>query len=161
MEELSTWWKKLTLSELEENWVALRSDRKKSEFVLAGKFFTCRTLNIEAVTKILDLYGTQKVVSMSLLVVKIFYCLLLNWNLMLKELFKVNLGLLTDILLSLKDLMVILLFTRWVSKRLLSGCKFIIYLLLSKLLRQLSVLVRLLVLLSNRKIWVKCREKIS
>ena len=111
--------------------------------------------------KILDLYGAQKVVSMSMLVVKIFYCLLLNWKLMLKELFKVNLGLLIDILLSLKDLMVILLFTRWVSKRLLSGCKFIIYLLLSKLLRQLSVLVRLLVLLSNPKIWVKCREKIS
>ena len=52
MEELSTWWKKLTLSELEENWVALRSDRKKREFVLAGKFFTCRTLNVEAVAKI-------------------------------------------------------------------------------------------------------------
>ena len=51
MEELSTWWKKLTLSELEENWVALRSDRKKKEFVLAGKFFTCRTLNVEAVAK--------------------------------------------------------------------------------------------------------------
>ena len=51
MEELSTWWKKLTLSELEENWVALRSDRKKKEFVLAGKFFTRRSLNVEAVTK--------------------------------------------------------------------------------------------------------------
>ena len=51
MEELSAWWKKLTLFELEENWVALRSDRKKREFVLAGKFFTCRTLNVEAVAK--------------------------------------------------------------------------------------------------------------
>ena len=51
MEELSTWWKKLTQSELEENWVALRSDRKKREFVLAGKFFTCKTLNAEAVVK--------------------------------------------------------------------------------------------------------------
>ena len=62
---------------------------------------------------------------MSLLVVKIFcylllakiFCyLLLNWKLILKEFFKVNLGLLTDILLSLKDLMVMLLFTCWVSK---------------------------------------------
>ena len=51
MEELSTQWKKLTLSESEENRVALRSISKKREFVLVGKFFTCRTLNVEAVVK--------------------------------------------------------------------------------------------------------------
>ena len=39
-----------------------------------------------------DLYGAQKVDSMSLLVAKTFCCLLLNWKLMLKELFKVNHG---------------------------------------------------------------------
>ena len=51
MEELSTRWRKLTLFESEENRVALRSDTKKREFVLAGKFFTCRSLNVEAVAK--------------------------------------------------------------------------------------------------------------
>ena len=51
MEELSTRWKKLTQSESDENKVALRLDRKKREFVLAGKFFTRRTLNVEAVAK--------------------------------------------------------------------------------------------------------------
>ena len=75
---------------------------------------------------------------------------------MLNELFKANLGLLTDFLLYLKDLMAILLFMHWVSKQLLSGCKFIIYIFLFKLLRRLLILVRLLVLLSIQKIWVKC-----
>ena len=51
MEELSTRWKKLTLSESEENRVALRLDRKKRKFVLARKFFTHRALNVEAVAK--------------------------------------------------------------------------------------------------------------
>ena len=51
IEELSTRWKKLTLSKSEENWVALKSNSKKREFVLAGKYFTRRTLNIEAVAK--------------------------------------------------------------------------------------------------------------
>ena len=49
MEELSNWWKKLTLSSSEDIPIALRSDRKKREFILAGKFFTHRTLNVEAV----------------------------------------------------------------------------------------------------------------
>ena len=51
MEELSTRWKKLTLSESEENQVVLRFDRKKREFVLGGKIFTRRTLNVEAIAK--------------------------------------------------------------------------------------------------------------
>ena len=51
MEELSTWWKKLTLFESEENRVALRSSSKKREIVLAGKIFTRKTLNVEAVGK--------------------------------------------------------------------------------------------------------------
>ena len=51
MEELSTHWKKFSLSESEENRVALRIDRKKRDFILAGKFFTRRTLNVEAVAK--------------------------------------------------------------------------------------------------------------
>ncbi|KAK7824705.1 hypothetical protein CFP56_034076 [Quercus suber] len=51
MEDLSTHWKKLSLSESEENWVALRIDRRKRDFILAGKFFTRRSLNIEAVAK--------------------------------------------------------------------------------------------------------------
>ena len=51
MEDLSTRWKKLSLSESEENRVALRIDRRKRDCLLAGKFFTRRSLNIEAVEK--------------------------------------------------------------------------------------------------------------
>ena len=51
MEELATHWKKLSLSESEENRVALRIDRKKRDFILAGKFFTRRSLNVEVVAK--------------------------------------------------------------------------------------------------------------
>ena len=51
MEDLSTHWKKLSLSESEENRVALRIERKKRDFILAGKFFTRRSLNVEAVAK--------------------------------------------------------------------------------------------------------------
>ena len=51
MEDLSTRWKKLSLSESEENRLALRIDRRKRDFLLAGKFFTCRSLNIEVVAK--------------------------------------------------------------------------------------------------------------
>ena len=51
IEELSTQWRKLTLFESKENQVALRFDTKKREFVLAGKFFTRRSLNVGAVTK--------------------------------------------------------------------------------------------------------------
>ena len=51
MEDLSTRWKKLSLSEFEENRVALRIERKKRDFILAGKFFTRRSLNVEAVAK--------------------------------------------------------------------------------------------------------------
>ena len=116
MEELSNRWKKLTLSSSEDIPIALRSDRKKREFVLARKFFTCRTLNVEAVAKTFRPLCTLKEVSTFLSMGKIFSCLHLNWKWMLKEFFKANLGLLTDILLSLKDMMIILLFTRWVSK---------------------------------------------
>ena len=51
IEELSTQWRKLTLFESKENRVALRFDTKKREFVLAGKFFTRRSLNVGAATK--------------------------------------------------------------------------------------------------------------
>ena len=51
MEELSSRWKKLTLLNSEENWIALRANRKKRDFVLVGKFFTRRTLNVEAIAK--------------------------------------------------------------------------------------------------------------
>ena len=51
MEELSTCWKKLSLSESEENRIALKIDSKKRDFILAGKFFTRRSLNVEAVAK--------------------------------------------------------------------------------------------------------------
>ena len=51
MDDLSSRWKKLTLSELEENRIALRADRKKRDFVLVGKFFTRRILNVEAIAK--------------------------------------------------------------------------------------------------------------
>ena len=125
MEDLSTRWKKLSLSESEENRVALRIDRRKRGFILAGKFFTRRSLNIEAVAKT-------------------FCCLLLNWKLMRKELFKVNRGLLTGILLSLKNLTVMLLFTHWVLNQQPFGCKFIICIFPSKLLKPLLVLERLL-----------------
>ncbi|KAK9985095.1 hypothetical protein SO802_034620 [Lithocarpus litseifolius] len=51
MEDLSTRWKKLSLSEFEENRVALNIERKKRDFILAGNFFTRRSLNVEAVAK--------------------------------------------------------------------------------------------------------------
>nr|POE97072.1 hypothetical protein CFP56_23057 [Quercus suber] len=51
MEELSTRWKKLSLSKFEENQVALRIDRKKRDFILAGKFFTRKSLNVKVVAK--------------------------------------------------------------------------------------------------------------
>ena len=51
MEDLSTRWKKLSLSKSEENRVALRMNRKKRDFILAGKFFTRRSLKIKAVAK--------------------------------------------------------------------------------------------------------------
>ena len=60
MEELSTQWKKLTLFESEENRVALRSNRKMRGFVLVGKFFTCRTLNVEVVAKTFRLLWRTK-----------------------------------------------------------------------------------------------------
>ena len=77
-EDLSTRWKKLSLSESEENQVALRMNRKKRDFILVGKFLTHRSLNIEVVAKHSNLYGAQKEDSMSQWVVKTFCCLLLN-----------------------------------------------------------------------------------
>nr|POE91612.1 hypothetical protein CFP56_25654 [Quercus suber] len=49
--DLSTRWKKLSLSRSEENRVALRIERKNRDFILAGKFFTRRSLNVEAIAK--------------------------------------------------------------------------------------------------------------
>ena len=51
MEELAKRWKKLSLTKIEGNKVDLTSDMKKLDFVLATKFFTRRTLNIEALAK--------------------------------------------------------------------------------------------------------------
>ena len=39
--------------ESKENQVALRIDRKKRDFILAGKFFTRRSLNVEVIAKTL------------------------------------------------------------------------------------------------------------
>ena len=51
MEDLANNWKKLSLSEKEGNEIDLLRNRKTTSFVLAVKFFTCRSLNLEAVAK--------------------------------------------------------------------------------------------------------------
>ena len=132
MEELSTRWKKLTLSESEENRVALRSNSKKREFVLAGKFFTCRTLNVEAVAKnFRSLWHTKGGFNVTIGGENI---LLFAFELEVDDerVIQGKPWLLIDILLFLKGLMAILRFNHWGSKRPLSGCKFIIYLSLYK-----------------------------
>ena len=51
MEDLAQKWKTLSLSEVEDTKVDLSRGKKKLDFVLAAKFFTHRSLNIEAVVK--------------------------------------------------------------------------------------------------------------
>lgn len=51
MEDLALRWKKLSLSEAEGKKCDLSKDKKSLEHVLAVKFFTRRTVNVEAVAK--------------------------------------------------------------------------------------------------------------
>ena len=51
MEELAQKWKRLALIEMEDRKVDLSRDKKKLNIVLAAKFFTRRSLNVEAVAK--------------------------------------------------------------------------------------------------------------
>ena len=51
MEDLANSWTKLSLSEKEGDKLDLKKNKKDQRFVLATKFFTCRSLNVEAVAK--------------------------------------------------------------------------------------------------------------
>lgn len=51
MEDLAQKWKTLSLSEVEDTKVDLLRGKKKLDFILAAKFFTRRSLNVEAVVK--------------------------------------------------------------------------------------------------------------
>ena len=51
MEDLTSRWKNLSLTEVEESKVDLTRDKKKVGTVLATKFFTHRNVNVEAVAK--------------------------------------------------------------------------------------------------------------
>ena len=51
MEELTKDWKKLTLSSKEDNKFDLSKKKKMQTYTLAAKFFTRRSINIEAVVK--------------------------------------------------------------------------------------------------------------
>lgn len=51
MEDLAQSWKKMSLTDVEETNIDLSSDKKKTTTVLAAKFFTRRSLNIEAVAR--------------------------------------------------------------------------------------------------------------
>ena len=51
MEDLAQSWKKLSLTDVEETNIDLSNDKKKKGTVLAAKFFTWRSLNIEAVAR--------------------------------------------------------------------------------------------------------------
>lgn len=48
MEDLAYKWKQHSLTEAEGKNVDLTKEKKKLEFVIAAKFFTCRSLNLEA-----------------------------------------------------------------------------------------------------------------
>lgn len=54
MEDLANNWKKLSLSEKEGDEIDLLGNRKVQSFVLEAKFFSRRSLNIEAVAKTLQ-----------------------------------------------------------------------------------------------------------
>ena len=51
MEDLTQRWKKMLLSEAKGTKCDLSKEKKAMKFVLAAKFFTRRTLNIEAVAR--------------------------------------------------------------------------------------------------------------
>ncbi|XP_050247342.1 uncharacterized protein At4g02000-like [Quercus robur] len=51
MEELTKDWKKLSLSSKEDNKFDLSKNKKRQTYTLAAKFFTRRSINIEAVAK--------------------------------------------------------------------------------------------------------------
>ena len=51
MEDLANRWRKLSLSEKEGEKLDLKDKKKEQNFVLAAKFFTRRSLNVEAVAK--------------------------------------------------------------------------------------------------------------
>nr|POF00859.1 hypothetical protein CFP56_47671 [Quercus suber] len=51
MEDLVNSWRKLSLSKKEDDKLDLKKKKKDQRFVLAAKFFTYRSLNIEAVVK--------------------------------------------------------------------------------------------------------------
>ena len=144
MEELSTCWKKLSLSESEENRIALKIDSKKRDFILAGKFFTRRSLNVEAVAKTFRLLwrtrgGFNVTVGGENILLFAF-----ELEVDVERVIQGELWAFDKYFLSLKNLRVMLLFTRWDLKQQPFGCKFIIYLFPSKLMRWLSVLERLL-----------------
>lgn len=51
MEEIPKRWQKLSLTDTEGDKLDLSKEKRIPEFVLAGKFFTRRAINIEAVAK--------------------------------------------------------------------------------------------------------------
>ena len=51
MEKISKRWQKLSLTDTEGDKFDLSKEKKIPEFVLAGKFFTWRAINIEAFAK--------------------------------------------------------------------------------------------------------------
>lgn len=51
MEDLANSWRNLSLSEKEGDKLDLKNKKKGQNFVLATKFFTRRSLNVEAVAK--------------------------------------------------------------------------------------------------------------
>lgn len=51
MEDLAQQWRKMSLSKAEGTKCDLSKDKKVAEFVLAAKFFTRRSVNIEAVAR--------------------------------------------------------------------------------------------------------------
>ena len=66
MEDLTKDWKKLSLTEKEEDKLDLSKNKKTQAFVLAAKFFTRRSLNVEAVAKTFrPLWRTRKAFEVS------------------------------------------------------------------------------------------------
>lgn len=51
MEDIASRWKKLSLSDTEGKNVDLSKEKKRLEFVLAAKFLTRRSINIEVVAR--------------------------------------------------------------------------------------------------------------
>ena len=51
MEDIASRWKKLSLSDMKGKNVDLSKEKKRLEFVLAAKFLTRRSINIEVVAR--------------------------------------------------------------------------------------------------------------